>query len=110
MNLAVQIALPGGPEALVPSEAPMPVVGQGQLLVRQTAIGVNYLDVYFRNGQFTGPQSPFVTDFEGAGVAEDVGHGVDGFEIGDRIGYQLAMGGIVREMELAIDLTGPAPS
>lgn len=82
----------GGPEVLTYEDAAVPTPQSGELLLRQTAIGVNYLDAYFRSGHFSAPGSPFVTGFEGAGIVEAIGPDVEGFSVGDRVAYQLAMG------------------
>ncbi|WP_437366700.1 zinc-binding dehydrogenase [Inquilinus limosus] len=60
--------------------------------MRQTAGGVNFLDVYFRNGDLAVAGFPFVNGFEAAGVIEAVGPGVDGVAPGERVGYQLVGG------------------
>lgn len=92
MNHVVNIYEQGSPDVLKYETAPEPTPKPGELVVHQTAIGVNYLDIYFRNGHFDAPGSPFVTGFEGAGQVVSVGEDVTGFEPGDRVGYQLSMG------------------
>lgn len=92
MNHVVNIYEQGPPDVLKYEPASEPTPKPGELVVRQTAIGVNYLDIYFRNGHFGAPGSPFINGFEGAGHVVSVGEGVVGFEPGDRIGYQLSMG------------------
>ena len=66
--------------------------GPGEALVRQTAIGVNFLDIYFRSGFFKPGQFPFINGFEAAGVIEELGPEVTGLKVGDRVGYQLVVG------------------
>ncbi len=61
--------------------------GEGQLLIRQTAIGVNYIDIYHRTGAYPLPAMPHGIGMEGAGVVEAVGKGVAGFKAGDRVAY-----------------------
>lgn len=76
----------GGPEVLQPAESEAPKAGAGELLIRQTAIGINYIDVYLRTGVY--PHAlPFVPGREGVGVVEAVGSGVTGFVTGMRVGY-----------------------
>jgi NADPH2:quinone reductase len=83
---AIRIEHTGGPEVLQAAEVDAPVVGPGELLVRQTAAGVNYFDVYMRMGTY--PRAlPFVPGREGVGVVEAVGEGVAGFAPGMRVGY-----------------------
>lgn len=69
-----------------------PPPGPGEVLLVQGAIGVNYLDIYFRNGDIAPASFPFVNGFEGAGTVEAVGEGVENVRPGDRVGYFLAAG------------------
>ena len=55
--------------------------------MRQRAIGVNYIDIYFRTGLYPAPSLPFVLGNEGAGEVVEVGEGVIGFKPGDRVAY-----------------------
>jgi NADPH2:quinone reductase len=83
---AIRPNAPGGPEVLVLTELPTPVPGPKQVLVRTEAIGVNFIDVYTRSGQYGGPR-PIPVGQEGAGVIEAVGDGVREFAPGDRVGF-----------------------
>lgn len=85
----VRVARFGGPEVLEPSTIEVPAPGPGEALVRQTASGVNYVDVYHRTGQFhgDGPEPPFVPGVQGCGVVQAVGEGVTELVVGDRIAY-----------------------
>ena len=80
----------GGPEvmALVPETVPPP--GAGEVTVRQTAIGFNFIDVYQRGGSSYPIALPSGLGFEAAGRVEAVGDGVDDFRIGDRVAYMNA--------------------
>ena len=73
----------------------MPAPGPGEARVRQTAIGVNFIDVYFRTGLYKAPQLPFMPGQEGAGVVEAVGPGVTEVAVGDRVAYA-GLPGVVR--------------
>jgi NADPH2:quinone reductase len=64
-----------------------PTAGPGQALIRHTAIGLNFVEVYFRRGTFQAPALPAVLGNEGAGVVEAVGPGVNDVSIGDRVVY-----------------------
>lgn len=77
----------GGPEVLAwePTEVPGP--GPGEARVRQTAIGVNFIDVYHRTGLYPTAAPPFPLGSEACGVVESVGEGVSEFEAGDRVAY-----------------------
>lgn len=83
---AVRVHAPGGPEALVYEEAPMPQPGPGEALVRVHVAGVNYIDVYHRMGLYKLP-TPFTPGQEGAGVVEAVGPGVTALQVGDRVAW-----------------------
>lgn len=78
---------PGGPEAMVWSEVETPVPGEGEVLLRHTAIGVNFLDTYFRSGLYPWPVTPMIPGGEAAGVVEALGPGVTGLRPGDRVAY-----------------------
>jgi NADPH2:quinone reductase len=83
---AIRIERTGGPDVLQAAEIEPPVAGPGELLVRQTAAGVNYFDVYMRLGTY--PRAlPFVPGREGVGIIEAVGPDVAGFTTGMRVGY-----------------------
>jgi NADPH2:quinone reductase len=77
----------GGPEVLRFEEVPEPVPGPREARVRQTAIGLNFIDVYFRTGLYKAPALPFVPGHEGAGVVEAVGAEVTEVRPGDRVAY-----------------------
>jgi NADPH2:quinone reductase len=83
---AVRIHAPGGPEALTYDDVPEPTPGQGQALVRLGACGVNYIDVYFRTGQYKAPL-PLTIGLEGAGTVTAVGPGVTDVTVGDRVAW-----------------------
>lgn len=76
----------GGPEVLRMEEVPLAPPGSGEVLIRHEAIGLNFIDTYFRTGLY--PASlPTGLGNDAAGVIEEVGDGVDGFSVGDRVGY-----------------------
>ena len=81
---------PGGPEVLIKKEFEIPVPGSGEVLICQTAIGVNFLDVYFRTGLYPWPvDNNLVLGSEAAGVINAVSPDVEGFSVGDRVVYTL---------------------
>ena len=90
---AVVITRHGGPEVLEVQEVPDPTVEPGRLLVEVAAAGVNYRDVYEREGagMYAGP-TPLVAGVEGAGVVREVGDGVGGAAAGDRVAWWAAPG------------------
>jgi NADPH:quinone reductase-like Zn-dependent oxidoreductase len=81
---AVRIHEDGGPEVLVLEEAPDPVAGSGEVLVRLRASALNHLDVWIRKGLPSVPK-PRILGADGAGVIEKLGEGVSGFEPGERV-------------------------
>ena len=83
----------GGPEVLEKREITVVDPGAGEVRIRQTAVGLNFIDTYFRSGLYPWPYEPdFVLGGEGAGVIEAVGEGVSGFKEGDRVAYTTAHG------------------
>ncbi|HEU5113175.1 MAG TPA: quinone oxidoreductase [Acidimicrobiia bacterium] len=83
---AITVPALGGPENLVLDDLPEPEGGPGDLVVEVAAAGVNYVDVYHRSGLYD-ITLPFVPGVEGAGTVIAVGEAVDGFVIGDQVGW-----------------------
>jgi NADPH:quinone reductase len=92
MNHAIRVHEPGGPEKLLWEEVPLPDPKPGEALVRHAAVGLNYIDVYFRTGLYKAPSLPVTIGMEGAGVVEAVGSGVTDLRPGDRVAYAGALG------------------
>jgi len=90
MNHAIRIHEHGGPEVLRWEEVPKPSPGPGEALVRHAAVGLNYIDIYFRTGLYKPPALPAVIGMEGAGTVEAVGEGVTDLAPGDRVAYATA--------------------
>jgi len=88
---AIRVHEYGGPEALKYEDIARPEPGPGQVLVRVEAIGINFIDVYRRNGQYPGAP-PFVLGEEAAGVVAALGAGVEGLRVGDRVAYSMVQG------------------
>ena len=84
MMKAIQIQSAGGPEVLQLVELPIPEPGPGQVLIRVEAVGVNFVEIYFRKGVYKATL-PFVPGSEAAGTVETIGPGVRGFEEGDSV-------------------------
>ena len=87
MGKAIRIHAHGGPEVLRYEEVPTLTPEAGQVLVRHRAIGVIYIDVYFRTGAYAAPAMPFTPGQEGSGEVVAVGEGVAEFRPGDRVAY-----------------------
>jgi NADPH2:quinone reductase len=103
MTRCVIVKEPGASSALQLVEQPTPSPGPHEVLIRQTAIGVNYIDIYFRTGLYKGPQFPFVLGMEGAGVVEQIGSDVSHIHVGDRVAYAGSMGAYASERLLPAD-------
>ncbi len=87
MERAARIYQYGPPEVLQIEPIEVPVPGPGEALVRHTAIGLNFVEVYFRRGTFQMPVLPAVLGNEGAGIVEAIGPGVEDVGVGDRVVY-----------------------
>lgn len=88
---AIQIQSNGGPEVLQLVELEIPEPGPGQVLIRVEAVGVNYIEIYFRKGTYKATL-PLTLGTEAAGTVEKLGHGVTGFEEGDSVASVSVMG------------------
>ncbi len=87
MTKAIRIHAYGGPEAMRWEDVPTPEPGPAEALVHHTAIGLNYIDVYFRTGLYKAPSLPAILGMEAAGVVRAVGADVSGIAVGDRVAY-----------------------
>lgn len=84
---AIRIHEHGGPEKMRWDQMPLPQPKAGEALVRHKAVGLNYIDIYFRTGLYKLPALPAILGMEGAGVVEAVGEGVTEVAVGDRVAY-----------------------
>lgn len=89
--LAIQAREAGGPEVLEVVDIPVPTPGPGQVLLRQEAAGLNFIDTYFRSGLYPA-KFPLIPGQEGAGIVEAVGEGVTRVKVGDRAGFGTGSG------------------
>lgn len=87
MPHAIRVHEHGGPEVLRWEAVEVPAPGPGEVRIRHTAVGLNFIDVYYRTGLYPAPSLPFVPGAEGAGVVEETGPGVTEFKPGDRVAY-----------------------
>ncbi len=98
MVKAIRVHKHGGPEVLTCEDVEVGAPGPGQLRVRHHAIGVNYIDTYFRMGMYPSPVGmPFVAGNEAAGEVVAVGPDVKDFKAGDRVAYVVALGAYAQE-------------
>jgi NADPH:quinone reductase len=88
---AIRVQHHGGPEVLEYEELPVPSPGPGEALVRITASGVNYTDIYYREGRYPTPL-PFTPGSEAAGVVEKVPPGLTEVAVGERVAYAMQLG------------------
>ncbi|MFT9025831.1 quinone oxidoreductase family protein [Acetobacter indonesiensis] len=102
-NIAIQIQTTGGPDVLQPERLPIPTPAKGEVLLRQEAMGVNFIDTYFRSGLYKLPAFPATLGMEGAGVVEAVGEGVTSLLPGMRVAYAGVLGGYAHYRTIAAD-------
>lgn len=103
MAKAVRVHQVGGPDAMVYEHVELPPPGPGEARIRQHAIGLNFIDVYFRTGLYKAPTMPFVCGNEAAGEVISVGPGVTDLHPGDRVAYYYNMGGYATERNIPAD-------
>jgi NADPH2:quinone reductase len=105
---AIVVDKPGGPEVLAYRESPDPIPGPHQLLVRVAAAGVNFIDIYQREGLYTMPL-PYTPGLEGAGVVVDVGTSVATFAPGDQVAWAGMLGSYAEMIALDADAAVAIP-
>lgn len=95
MAYSITIPQTGGPEVLVREEKVAPIPGAGEVLVRNHATALNFIDTIIRRGEMPEsmmPELPHVPGVEGAGIVEAVGEGAEGFAVGDRVAWMGPIG------------------
>lgn len=107
---AIEVSETGGPEVLRYVDLPQPSPGPGELLIKAEAIGVNFIDTYFRSGQYPRPL-PFVVGSEVCGTVAALGDRVDngGIAVGDRVVSASANGGYAEFCTAPTLLTAKVP-
>jgi NADPH2:quinone reductase len=100
MVSAVRVHQLGGPDVLKYEEIDLPEPGPGQVRYKTTAVGVNFIDTYFRTGLYPAPSLPFTVGNESAGVVTAVGKGVKGLKKGDRVAAVFLLGSYATERVL----------
>ena len=103
MTKAIRIHINGGPEVMKWEDVPTPEPGPGEALIHHHAVGLNYIDVYFRTGLYRAPSLPLIPGQEGAGTVTKVGEGVTLVKPGDRVAYAGPMGGYATDRVLPAD-------
>lgn len=105
---AIEVAEVGGPEVLRPVQRPRPSPAAGDVLIENAAVGVNFIDTYFRSGQYP-RELPFVVGTEAAGTVAELGAGVRGLRVGDRVVTASADGAYAQFCTAPADLTAKLP-
>src|SRR5690242_20790536 len=88
---AIQVQRHGGAEVLALVDLPLPQPKANEIVVKISAIGINFIDIYYREGRYPAPL-PFIDGQEAAGVVHAVGSDVKGWKTGDRVGYTGILG------------------
>lgn len=110
MTHVIRIHQHGGPEVLSWEPQGLTDPGPGEVRVRHCAIGLNFIDCYFRRGLYPPPGLPFVPGFEAAGIVEAVGEGVTGIAVGDRVAYATGpMGAYAQARNCPAEVLVPLP-
>ncbi len=108
MPSAIRIHKTGGPDVLQWETVEVGAPGPGEVRLKQTAVGLNYIDVYHRNGAY--PMAlPFIPGMEGAGMVESVGTGVTHLKPGDRVAYAMSIGAYAEARVIAADRVVKVP-
>src|SRR5512132_2643336 len=94
----IRVHQTGGPEVMQLDEVAVPTPGTGEASIEVAAIGLNYIDVYFRTGLYPAPL-PFTLGMEGAGTVREIGSGVTEVAVGDRVAW-VGVPGAYAEMTL----------
>src|SRR5258706_14104348 len=92
MTKAMRVHQIGGPEAMVYEDVDVPAPGPGEVRIREHAVGLNFIDVYYRTGLYKAPSLPFTPGNEASGEVLAVGPGVTNFHPGDRVAYYFNLG------------------
>lgn len=106
---AVEVAVTGAPDVLNYLQRPQPTPGPGEVLIRTEAIGVNYIDTYFRAGLYPA-ELPLILGGEAAGTVAELGPGVSSLAVGDRVVSAAASGAYAQYCTAPAALTAPLPA
>ncbi|ARC88415.1 quinone oxidoreductase [Rhodovulum sp. MB263] len=109
MDKAIIARAPGGPAALDWVDRTPPAPGPGEVLVRHGAVGLNFIDTYFRSGLYPWPGEILIPGSEAAGRVEALGAGVEGLSVGQRVAYTTPTGACATARVLPADRLVPLP-
>ena len=110
MTHAIRVHEYGGPEVLKWEQVAVGDPGPGEVKIKQTAIGLNFIDVYQRSGLYPQPSLPFIPGMEGAGVVVGVGEGVRDLKVGRHVAYAGPIGAYAEERLIAADRVVKIPA
>jgi NADPH2:quinone reductase len=105
---AIRIHEHGGPDVLQVDEIPIPSIPEGYVLVKTSAIGINFKDIYHRRGQLK-VDFPFIPGIEASGTVESLGDGIDRLETGDRVAFVGSWGNYAELVAVSEDQVVPLP-
>jgi len=106
---AIRVDAYGGPEVLRLQEVETPQPGPGQARIAVVAAGLNFVDIYIRRGEYTTLTPPYIPGFEGAGVVDAIGEGVQTVKVGDRVAYTGQPGAYAEAQVVQADSLLPLP-
>lgn len=106
---AILINQTGGAEQLEYTDVDVPKISVNQILVKNKVAGINYIDIYIRNGVYPADKYPFILGKEGCGAVVEVGANVKNFKIGDRVAYCSANGAYAEYIALDANIAVPVP-
>ena len=109
MVKAIQIRKTGGPSVMKWQDIDLPAPGPGEVQIKHTYVGLNYIDCYFRTGLYPLPGLPAIIGMEGAGVVEAVGPGVRFFRKGNRVAYAPIQGAYAQKRNIPADRIEKVP-
>ena len=110
MTHAIRAHEYGGPDVLKWEEVKVGEPGPGEVKIKQTAVGLNFIDIYLRTGLYPQPSFPFIPGMEGAGVVTAVGEGVRDLKVGRRVAYAGPVGAYAEERLIAADRVVKIPN
>lgn len=111
MVKAIRVHELGGPQVMKWEDVEIGEPKEGEVRVKNKAIGVNFIDVYFRKGVYNAPSSPFTPGMEAVGIVTAIGSGPTGIQVGDLVGYAgQPMGSYAEEQILPANKVVPIPS
>jgi NADPH:quinone reductase len=110
MTHAIRIHEYGGPDVLKWEKVDVGRPGPGEIKIRQTAIGLNFIDIYVRTGLYPQALLPFVPGMEGVGVVTEIGEGVRDLKVGRRVAYAGPIGAYAEERLIAADRVVKVPA